>query len=71
MDRLTKSTYFLPMNMIDKLELYIEDIVRLHEISGSIVSYRDLRFTFEFWKRLQKALGTNLRLSTSYQPQID
>ena len=44
-DRLTKSAHFLPVRTdysLDKLaELYIREIVRLHGIPISIISYRD------------------------------
>ena len=53
-DRLTKSAHFLAVRMTLKLErfcrLYIREIVRLHGVSVSIVSDRDLRFTAHFWK---------------------
>ena len=35
------------------------------------MSDRDPIFTREFWKSLQKAVGTQLRLSTAYHPQTD
>ncbi|KAA0043631.1 putative DNA/RNA polymerases superfamily protein [Cucumis melo var. makuwa] len=35
------------------------------------VSDRDSRFTFKFWPSLQKAMGTGLKLSTSFHPQTD
>src|SRR3954469_19917621 len=74
-DRLTKNAHFLAMNMTDSLEklskLYMQEIVRLHGVPKSIVSDRDPRFTSGFWKGLQKALGTQLRLSTSNHPQTD
>ena len=51
-DRLTKSSYFLQVRIdysLDKLvELYIEEIVRLHGIPVSIISDRDPRFTSRF-----------------------
>ncbi|GKA21833.1 putative reverse transcriptase domain-containing protein [Tanacetum coccineum] len=34
-------------------------------------SDRDSYFTSRFWRSLQKALGTNLDMSTAYQPQMD
>ena len=47
-DRLTKSTHFLLVNMkysLGKLvKLYLGEIVRLYRVSMSIVSERDLRF---------------------------
>src|SRR3954470_21322653 len=74
-DRLTKSTHFIPMRMDYPMErlaqLYIENIVSLHGIPSGIVSDRDPRFTSRFWEGFQKALGTKLRLSSAYHPQID
>ncbi|TYH01264.1 hypothetical protein ES288_A09G044500v1 [Gossypium darwinii] len=74
-DRLTKSTHFIPVRTnysLDKLaELYISEIVRLHGVPLSIVSDRDLRFTARFWKKLQEALGTKLHFSTAFHQQID
>jgi len=74
-DRLTKSAHFLPMKVgqpVSKLvQLYINEIIRLHGTAVSIVSDRDPRFTSRFWESLQKCLGTQLRLSTSYHPQTD
>ncbi|XP_058756624.1 uncharacterized protein LOC131629841 [Vicia villosa] len=52
-------------------EIYIRVIVKLHGIPLSIVSHRDPRFTSDFWKSLQEALGSKLRLSSAYHPQTD
>ena len=74
-DRFTKSAHFIPV-MIDYAmnrlaELYVDEIVRLHGVSLSIVSDRDPRFTSRFWKELQSALGTRLNFSTTFHPQTD
>ena len=54
---------------LDKLvELYIKEIVRLHEIPILIISDRDPRFTSRFWENLQEALGTQLNFSTAFHP---
>ncbi|GKE64608.1 putative reverse transcriptase domain-containing protein, partial [Tanacetum coccineum] len=42
-----------------------------HDVPVSIISDRDSHFTSRFWKSLQKALGTNLDMSTAYHPQTD
>ena len=51
-DRLTKSTHFLPMKVnfsMDRLvSLYIKEIVRMHGVLVSIVSDKYPRFTFRF-----------------------
>ena len=69
-DRLTKSSHFLPVHMKYSLEklakLYLDKIVRLHGIPVSIVSDRDSRFVSRFWQKLQETLGTKLSFSTTY-----
>ena len=75
LDRLTKSTHFLPVRTdysLDKLtELYISEIVRLHRIPVSIILDRDSRFTSRFWGKFQETLGTRLNFSTTLNPQTD
>ena len=55
-DKLTNSAHFLPVRLdysIDWLvELYVNEIIRLHEIPLSIVSNHDPWFTSRFWKEL-------------------
>ncbi|GJT72272.1 putative reverse transcriptase domain-containing protein [Tanacetum coccineum] len=46
--------------------LYLKEIVCRHGVPVSIISDRDSHFTSRFWKSLQKALGTNLDMSTAY-----
>ncbi|GJX02315.1 putative reverse transcriptase domain-containing protein [Tanacetum coccineum] len=74
-DRLTKSAHFLPMKETDSIErlarLYLREIVSRHGVPLSIIFDRDSHFTPRFWQFLQKALGTQLDLSTAYHPQTD
>ena len=74
-DQLTKSARFLPIKETYKMErltrIYIEEVVRLHGVPISIISDRDIRFTSRFWQSLQKALGTQLDMSTAYHPRAD
>ncbi|GKC51213.1 putative reverse transcriptase domain-containing protein [Tanacetum coccineum] len=74
-DRLTKSAHFLPMKKTDSMkklmQLYLKEVVCRHGVLVSIISDRDSHFTSRFWKSLQKALGTNLDMSTAYHPQTD
>ncbi|GFY95611.1 hypothetical protein Acr_10g0009960 [Actinidia rufa] len=64
-DHLTKSAHFLSIRLSNSAEdlgvLYVREIV----------SDRDPRFTSLFWKGMQSALGSDLRLSTAFHPQID
>ncbi|GJZ05383.1 putative reverse transcriptase domain-containing protein [Tanacetum coccineum] len=74
-DRLTKSTHFLPIKKTDSIEklaqLYLKEIVCKHGIPTSIISDRDSLFTSRFWKSLQEAMGTQLDMSTAYHPETD
>ncbi|GKF55654.1 putative reverse transcriptase domain-containing protein, partial [Tanacetum coccineum] len=74
-DRLTKLAHFLPMKKTDSMEkltrLYLKEIVCRHGVPLSIISDRDSRFASGFWRSLQNALGTNLRMSTAYHPETD
>ncbi|GJS71120.1 putative reverse transcriptase domain-containing protein [Tanacetum coccineum] len=59
-------------NPIDKLaRMYLKEVVTKHGIPVSIICDRDPRFASNFWKSLQKALGTSLDMSTAYHPQTD
>nr|GEY26615.1 putative reverse transcriptase domain-containing protein [Tanacetum cinerariifolium] len=72
-DRLTKPAHFLPIRENDPLDklarLYLNRIVARHEIPVSIICNRDERFTSNFWKSFQKALGTDICMSTAYHPK--
>nr|GEW89435.1 retrotransposon protein, putative, Ty3-gypsy subclass [Tanacetum cinerariifolium] len=57
---------------IDKLaRLYLKEVVTRHGIPVSIICNRDPRFTSNFWKEFQKAMGTRLDMSTTYHPETD
>ncbi|GJT36137.1 reverse transcriptase domain-containing protein [Tanacetum coccineum] len=51
--------------------MYLKGVVTRHGIPVSIICDRDPRFASNFWRSLQKALGTNLDMSTAYHPQTD
>ncbi|GKC79045.1 putative reverse transcriptase domain-containing protein [Tanacetum coccineum] len=74
-DRLTKSAIFVPMRETDPMEklarMYLKEVVTRHGIPVSIICDRNLRFASNFWRSLQKDLGTNLDMSTAYHPQTD
>ncbi|GJU53737.1 putative reverse transcriptase domain-containing protein [Tanacetum coccineum] len=51
--------------------MYLKEVVTRHGIPVSIICDRDPRFASNFWRSLQKALGTSLDMSTAYHPQTD
>ncbi|GKD30070.1 putative reverse transcriptase domain-containing protein [Tanacetum coccineum] len=74
-DRLTKSVIFVPMRETDPMEIlaimYLKEVVTRHGMPVLIICNRDPRFVLNFWRSLQKALGTNLDVSTAYHPQTN
>ncbi|GKA02952.1 putative reverse transcriptase domain-containing protein [Tanacetum coccineum] len=74
-NRLTKSAHFLPMREDDTLEKltrqYLKEVVSKHGVPVSIISDCDGKFTSQFWKSLNKALGTRLDMSIAYHPETD
>jgi hypothetical protein len=74
-DRLTKFALFLPVKMTDSVDklakIYVNEVVRLHGVPTLIVSDRDPRFTSRLWPSIQRALGTNLSISTAFHLQTD
>nr|GEU94841.1 hypothetical protein [Tanacetum cinerariifolium] len=74
-DRLTKSAHFLLIRENDPLDkftrLYLNRRVARHRIPVAIICDHDGRFTLNFWKSFQKALGTDLSMSTTYHPETD
>jgi len=61
-DRLTKSAYFISINIrysLEKLtQLYIKEVVQMPGIPSNIVLDRDPRFTSRFWESLHQALAS-------------
>ncbi|GJT35909.1 putative reverse transcriptase domain-containing protein [Tanacetum coccineum] len=66
-DRLTKSAIFTPMRETDPMnklaKMYLKEVVTRHGILVSIICDHDPRFASNFWKSLQKALGTSLDIN--------
>ncbi|WMV25135.1 hypothetical protein MTR67_018520 [Solanum verrucosum] len=75
-DRLTKSTHFIPVRIDYNVEqlpkVYVKDIVRLHGLPLSIISDRGTQFTSMFWKKLGaqdkvRSIQTKLLVAQSRQ----
>ena len=51
--------------------LFFKEVVRLHGLPLSIVSYKDTKFMGNFWRTLWKRPGTKMSFSLAYHPQTD
>ena len=60
-DRLTKSTHFIPVKVSyttkKYAEIYFDRIVTLHRVLLTIISDRGSVFVSRFWEQLQDVLG--------------
>lgn len=74
-DRLTKYAHFLalshPYTVQMVVEIFMDNIHKLHGMPTAIITDRDRIFTSEFFQEIFKAKKVQLRFSTSYHPQID
>ena len=74
-DQLTSQLHLVPITMMvttrGVMWLILKEVMRLHGISESIVSNRDTKFTFIFWKELHRLMGSKLLMSTTFHPQMD
>ena len=74
-DRLSKYTHFIPLahpySAASVAQLFLDNVYKLHGLPTSIVSDRDKIFIRKFLQELFHLLGAQLKLSTSYHPQMD
>ncbi|GJT71441.1 putative reverse transcriptase domain-containing protein [Tanacetum coccineum] len=61
--------YWLLEGVLSGFNLGGEEIVARHRIPVPIIYDPDGRFTSNFWRSFQKALGTDLSMSTAYHPK--
>jgi hypothetical protein len=71
-DRLSKSTHFIPVTTKYRVERYVEIYVArvlcLHGVPKTIISDRGSQFVARFWEQLHTSLGTHLIHSSAYHP---
>ena len=63
-DKLSKEAHFIPIKSTYKMKsianIFMKEIFRLHGFPKAIISYRDTKFTSNFWKGIFAYLGTQL-----------
>lgn len=74
-DRFSKMAHFIPVSAIPSasqtVELFLNNIFRLHGIPNELISDRGPQFTSAFWKEFFTRFDTKIKLSTAYHPQTD
>jgi hypothetical protein len=74
-DRLSKSTHFIPVNTNYKVqkyaEIYTAHVLCLHGVLKTIISDRGSQFVTHFWEQLHLSLRTHLIHSLAYHSQTD
>ena len=69
-DKIIKATHFILVKWTHKVvniaKFCMKEIARLHGVPRPIVSERDPKFTYNFWKGLFNGFGTNLNFNTIY-----
>ena len=74
-DKLFKMTHFVATiegTLVEGLvRLFRDNMQKLHRLPKSVVSDRELQFVTELTKELNKMLGIEIKLLTSFYPQTD
>lgn len=67
-DRLSKYALFIahPYTRVTVAQAFVESIFKLHGMSSSIVSDRDLVFISAFWREFFRLQGSKLCMSYGY-----
>jgi len=74
-DRFSKMGHFIPTKDETTTQemgrLFFTHVFKHHGFPKDIVSDRDPKFTSKFWRALWKHMGLELKMNTSFCPQID
>jgi len=74
-DRFTKQVHIIPTtkktNSLGLAHLYRDHVWKLHGLPNMVISNHGPQFVSEFMKELNKILGINTKLPTTYHPQTD
>jgi hypothetical protein len=74
-DKLTKYAHFIaiihPFTTRTVVQLFIDNVFRLHGLPLVIINDRDRIFTNQLWQDLFKSIKVKLKFSSAFHPQTD
>ena len=74
-DKLTKMAYYIPvrktLSVADFIEVFIQDVVKHHDMPEVLVTDRDKLFTSEKWASFCFYMRCHCNLLTVFHPQTD
>ncbi len=74
-DQFSKMAHFIPTKDSAMAQetgrLFFTHVFKHHGLHKDIVSDRDPKFTSKFWRALWKRMGSELKMSTAFRPQMD
>jgi len=53
------------------VQIFIDDIIHLHQVPQEAVSDLDVRFTADYWREVGRILQTKLLMSMAFHPETD
>ena len=69
-EKLSKVAHLIAIkyaNLVSEVApVFVKEITRSHGVPKRIISNKDSKFTFKFWKELFGGLGTELAFNTAY-----
>jgi hypothetical protein len=74
-EKFSNMSHFIPCQKTNDAthiaNLFFKEVVRLHGLPRSIVSYRDTKFAGHFWRNLWNKLGKKFSFISAYHPHTD
>lgn len=75
LDRFLKMAHFIPCkktsDALHVVDLFFKEVVRLHALPKRIVSDKDTKFVYYFWRTFWKKMKIDLKFNSTFHLHID